>query len=195
MCLFSFSVINSQTDFENNKRIELQTAVSFCNNTFTYNDYYYGWSMGIEDVGFKWGARFNFQLRPFFKRSQIRESETIIRQYRERKYFVSIDIDKRLFNWEIGEIDGQLFLGTQIGFLLGDYKGTRNNAAKVFNTAPVFGFCLDFNDGLMIKLGAVYLKDNLLEVPDIKGVLNIIFILPENNNNNESEFDQQTDYY
>ena len=65
------------------------------NNTFNSSDYYYGISIGVEDVGYQWGARFNFQLRPFYKRSQILENDYLIRQYREKKYLITLDIDCR----------------------------------------------------------------------------------------------------
>ena len=194
--IFFSSTIFSQLDFNEKRSFQPATSLSVFNNTFNFSDYYYGISVGMEDLGYEWGARFNFQFRPFYKRTQIEVNNNLITQYREKKFFVSIDLDKRFANFHIDEINMQFFVGSQFGFLLGKYRGTRANAAAIFNIAPVGGICLNFKNEVFIKAGICYLKDNLLEVPDIKAVLNVIFALPDNTyQGGEIPYENETDYY
>ena len=54
----------------------------------------------------------------------------------------------------------------------------------------------DNKNEVFIKAGICYLKDNLLEVPDIKAVLNVIFALPDNTyEGGEIPYENETDYY
>ena len=178
-----------------NQEFNLCASISVFNNTFNFNDYYYGFSMGVEDLGYQWGARFNFQFRPFYKRVQIQETDFLIRQYREKKYFISIDLDKRFLHINLGGADAQVFMGTQIGYLLGNYRGTRNNAERIFNIVPMGGLCVNVKETTFIKVGFCYLKDQLIEVPDVKFILNVVFALPEGNDNEESIPNNETDDY
>ena len=96
VCLFigvvlSLSFYAQEEQPTYNQDFNLCASLSIFNNTFNFNDYYYGFSMGVEDLGYQWGARFNFQFRPFYKRVQIQETDFLIRQYREKKYFISIN--------------------------------------------------------------------------------------------------------
>ena len=76
----------------------------------------------------------------------------------------------------------QLFLGTQVGFLLGNYRATRISAPALFNVVPVGGVSFNFKDNNFLKIGYCYLRDNLIEVPDGKVVVNFIFTLKEPDN-------------
>lgn len=179
LILFSFPFF-SQSDFSAKRSFKPVTALSIFNNTFNSKDYYYGLSMGMEDLGYEWGVRFNFQFRPFYKRTQVQLTDYLITQYREKKFFVSVDIDKRFLNFYMNKIKMQFFVGSQFGILLGKYRGTRANAATLFNIAPLGGVSLNYKNEIFVKAGICYLQDNLLEVPDFKAVLNVIFALPDN---------------
>ncbi len=193
--IYTFNI--GQTSFDNNKRgFQPAAALSIFNNTFNLKDYYYGFSLGMEDLGYEWGARFNFQFRPFYKRTQIQVNDQLITQYREKKYFVSIDLDKRFFHFDLDDVHTQFFLGTQVGFLLGKYRGTRANAETLFNIVPVGGVCFNLKNEVFFKAGLCYLRDNLLEVSDVKAVFNIIFAMPDNTyNNGEIPYKNESDYY
>jgi len=162
------------------KKFNPVSSISIFNNTFNLNDYYYGFSMGVEDLGFEWGARFNFQFRPFFKRTLIQENSTTIRQYREKKYFISLDFDKRFFHFDLAGTQAQLFVGTQLGVLLGNYRATRISSKALFNVVPIGGLSFLLKDNTFLKIGFCYFKDDLIEVPDGKIVINLIFTLKEN---------------
>lgn len=182
------------------KKFNPATSISIFNNTFNSKDYYYGFSMGIEDLGYQWGARFNFQFRPFFKRTLIQESSSIVRQYREKKYFISFDFDKRFGNFDLGGLKTQLFLGTQLGVLLGNYRAARSSAEAVFNIVPVGGLSFNLKEDTFLKVGFCYLRDKLIEVPDGKISFNLIFTLKEPSRDavefqDENENKQPVDYY
>jgi len=189
--------IKGQTDFTiKNRGFQPATAFSLFNNTFNLKDYYYGISMGMEDLGYEWGVRFNFQFRPFYKRTQIQVNDHLITQYREKKYFVSIDLDKRFLHFDLDDVHTQFFAGTQIGFLLGKYRGTRANAETLFNVVPMGGICFNFREEIFIKTGLCYFRDKLLEVSDVKMMFNIIIVMPENTDNNgEIPYENESDYY
>jgi len=178
---FVCSVSTFSQDFSTKslKKFNPATSISIFNNTFNTKDYYWGFSMGVEDLGFQWGARFNFQFRPFFKRTLVRESSTVIRQFREKKYFISFDFDKRFGNFDLGNVQTQLFIGTQCGVLLGNYRAARSSADAIFNLVPIAGLSFNLGDDTFLKIGFCYFRDKLIEVPDGKVSINLIFTLKE----------------
>ncbi len=187
---FSLQIFSQGTPVFSNGKFNPCASISIFNNTFNSKDYYYGFSMGIEDLGYEWGARFNFQFRPFFKRTLIQDSPNLIRQYREKKYFISVDLDKRFLNLDFSGVKTQLFIGTQVGFLLGNYRATRISAPALFNVVPVGGVSFNFKYNNFLKIGYCYLRDNLIEVPDGKVVVNFVFTLKEPDNQ-DIKFNQQ----
>lgn len=191
LTIFGFAFIFGFTQNEeliNNRKFSPVTSISVFNNTFNANDYYYGFSMGVEDLGYEWGARFNFQFRPFFKRTLIQENSSTIRQYREKKYFISLDFDKRFFHFDLAGAQAQLFVGTQLGFLLGNYRAARASANPLFNAVPLGGLSFSFKEAVFLKIGFCYFRDELIEVPDGKIILNLIFTLKEEPQQEEMDF-------
>lgn len=163
---------NSKTS----KHIEIVPTLSI-NNDFNLQDYMVGVSAGIEDLGFEWGARVGFNLRPFYKKVQIKSDNNIVRQYREQKYLISLDLDKRFLHFDVFGYKLQLFAGVRTGLLLGNYKGTKIDADKFFVAAPFGGLCLNFNDVGYLKLGYMQFNDHITTVSDSKimltGIINL----------------------
>ena len=187
--VFILIICFSQTEeLESNRKFSPVSSISFFNNTFNTKDYYYGFSMGVEDLGYEWGARFNFQFRPFFKRTLIQENSSTIRQYREKKYFISLDFDKRFFHFDLAGAQAQLFVGTQLGILLGNYRAARASAKPLFNAVPLGGLSFHFKKDIFLKIGFCYFRDDLIEVPDGKVILNLIFTLKEDEQPEEIDF-------
>ncbi|MFT7158586.1 MAG: hypothetical protein ACI8Q1_003619 [Parvicella sp.] len=147
------------------------------NNDFNLQDWYTGISGGIEDLSYQWGARLGFNFRPFRKRIQVLEDNNIIRQYHERKYFLSLDLDKRLGHIAIKNQHLQFYVGVKSGLLMGNYAGTRNDADAHFVAAPVAGACLNVGDTFFLKLGFNYFQDRLFNVDDGRINFSLIFIL------------------
>lgn len=158
------------------KKINIVPTLSI-NNDFNLQDYMVGLSAGIEDLGFEWGARVGFNLRPFYKKVQIKSENNIVRQYREQKYLISLDLDKRFLHFDVFGYKLQLFGGVRTGLLLGNYKGTKIDADKFFIAAPFGGLCLNFNDVGYLKLGYMQFNDHLTNVSDSKimltGIINL----------------------
>lgn len=152
-------------------------ASASINNDFNLKDWYLGFSAGVEDKGFGWGARLGFNFRPFYKKTQIADG-IIVHQYREQKYFLSLDLDKRFLHFDVAEGTSlQLFAGLKTGFLFGNYKGTKNDAPVHGILAPMGGICLNRNDSFFIKAGYCLFNDYVREVPDSRITLSLVFAI------------------
>ena len=144
--------------------------------TFNLYDFYYGFSAGVDHKSRMYGARLNFQFRPAYKKVQIQESETTIRQYEEKKYFTSIDLDKRMGRIELFGMETNFFAGAKLGMLTSNYKGTKIDAPTVWIAAPFAGLCLNMNSSSLLKGGYIYMKDDLVNVPEGKLYLALQFV-------------------
>jgi len=147
------------------------------NNDFNLQDWYIGVSGGIEDVGYQWGAKLSVGMRPFRKKIQLDEGNNVIRQYQERKTFISIDLDKRLGHLDLFGLHTQFFLGSKNGVLLGGYSGTTRNAETVWTIAPFGGICFNMDDSIFIKAGYMFLNDKLVNVDNNRISLTFTFVL------------------
>lgn len=157
-----------------NQGVDIIPSLSI-NNDFNTEDWYCGFAGGIEDLGYQWGVRLGFELRPFRKRIQVLDQQNVIRQYHERKYFIFIDADKRFGHFGIGTAHLQFFAGGRGGLLMGNYSGTKNDAENYWVLSPFGGLCLNINDQTFIKLGYQYFNDHLLNVDDGRINLMIVF--------------------
>jgi len=174
--LLSSNIIFSQAG-NDIQRANIRGSLSVLTFDFNFDDLFWSFSAGIEDVQNEWGAKLNFEFRPFKKKVQIREDNNIIRQYKEVKYFISIDVDKRFLHFNLGGADTQFFIGTRTGFLLGNYKGTKANREPTFITAPMAGLCFNFSEEVNFKVGYIHISDGLVNVPDSRVTLGLNFIL------------------
>lgn len=157
-----------------NHEVSIIPVFSF-NNDFNTDDWYTGFSGGIEDVGYQWGVRLGFQFRPFRKKVQVVESSNFIRQYQERKYLIFLDVDKRFGHFGIKSAHIQFYGGLRGGFLMGNYAGTRNDADNHWVAAPFAGVCANVHEHVFFKLGYMFFQDHLLNVDD--GRINFSIIL------------------
>lgn len=146
-------------------------------NDFNAKDWYTGLALGVEDRGYEWGARLGFCFRPFYKKTQVFQ-ENIVRQYREQKYFLSLDLDKRFVHFDVG-IDGQIqfFAGVKAGFLFSNYRGTKNDASTFGLIAPLGGVCYSFDDTFFVKAGYCLFNDRVREVPDNRISLTLLYAI------------------
>ena len=147
------------------------------NNDFNADDWYTGFSGGVEDIGYQWGARLGFQFRPFRKKIQIIESDNLIRQYLERKYLIFLDLDKRFAHFGIKNAHIQFYAGARGGFLMGNYSGTRNDAENHWVAAPFAGVCVNIEDNVFVKVGYMHFADHLLNVDDGRVNFSLVFNL------------------
>jgi hypothetical protein len=159
-----------------NQGVMLSPAFAL-NNDFNTDDWYTGFSGGVEDIGYQWGARLGFQFRPFRKKIQVIESDNFIRQYQERKYLIFLDLDKRFAHFGIKNAHIQFYAGVRGGFLMGNYSGTRNDAENHWVAAPFGGICANIDDNVFFKLGYMHFSDHLLNVDDGRINFSIVFNL------------------
>lgn len=170
--------LQGQGDWKDQYNNELVIKPTFSlNNDFNADDWYTGFSGGIEDLGYQWGVRLGFQFRPFRKKVQIIENASYIRQYQERKYLIFIDADKRFGHFGIKNAHIQFYGGARGGFLMGNYSGTRNDADNHWVIAPFAGVCLNKDENIYLKIGYMYFQDQLLNVDDGRINFSVIFNL------------------
>jgi hypothetical protein len=158
------------------KPLDIKPSLSVVND-INLQDWYLGFTGGIEDMNNEWGVRLGFNFRPFRKYVQIQESDFIIRQYREKKYYLYLDIDKRFIHFPIGSADVQFFAGIRPGYLFGDYSGTRNDATPYWLLAPMGGVSAKFGESFYLKAAYLHISDRLINVSDGRISLTALFIL------------------
>lgn len=172
--LLHLCVFAQLDDTPSKKQFDIVSSLSI-NNDFNGDDWYLGFSAGAEDLGYEWGARLGFNFRPFYKKVQVRDANDIIRQYREQKYILSLDLDKRFLHFDFIDFQLQFFAGVRTGFLFGNYKGTQINSKTYGILAPMGGVCLNFNNRLMIKAGYMHLNDRISNVSDSRATITLLF--------------------
>jgi hypothetical protein len=176
ICNF-WSQENKKSIYNNEVKI---SPIFSINNDFNLQDWYLGASGGIEDIGYQWGAKLSLGFRPFRKKIQLEEPNNIIRQYRERKVFLSLDIDKRLGHFDLFGVHTQFYFGSKNGVLFGNYSGTKRNAEPVWVIAPFGGICFNFDDVTFIKIGYMFLNDKLYNVDNNRISFTYTFLLNQN---------------
>jgi hypothetical protein len=142
------------------------------------NDFYVDFGGGIEEARTKIGAQFNFAFRPFYKKVQINESANVIRQWKEKKFFLSIDLYKRFLPFELGLMPASFIGGVKTGYLFGNYRGTKQKPHAGITLSPFLGISFDL-DGIYLQASYLYFNDKLASVPD--GRLMLSFLFPINN--------------
>lgn len=149
------------------KRFSFRGAFSPFTFDFNSQDFFWSISGGVEEKKYQFGIRANIEFRPYYKKIQIYDPNSpIIYQYKEKKYFFSIDLDKRFFDFNLWNIHTQFFIGSRNGLLTGNYKGTRNDLNAKIIAAPMGGLAFIFNENVLLKLGYIYFRDGLANVPD-----------------------------
>ena len=79
------------------KQLEFLPAISLQNDVNT-QDWYTGFSFGMDEQRYEWSAKLGMTFRPFRKASVIEDQETgVFRQYLERKFYIFLDLEKDLF--------------------------------------------------------------------------------------------------
>jgi hypothetical protein len=164
--------------FSQLKPMDIVPAVSIVNDV-NLQDWYLGFAGGIEDLNNQWGLKLGLNFRPFRRYVQIQESDDMIRQYREKKYFLYFDLDKRFIHFPIGEQEIQFFAGVRPGLLWGDYSGTKNDAESYWLLSPMGGVAVHLKNEVQFKVGYVHMRDRLINVGD--GRITFSFLFPIKN--------------
>ena len=155
--IFLFSLIGYAQDSE--ERLVVPTM----NFGFHANlkDFYVDLGGGAEETSTRIGAQLNFAWRPFYKKVQIHESANVIRQWREKKFFISLDVYKRLLRFGMGpKTEAHFILGAKTGYLFGDYKGTKQRPEAGITINPFGGVGFDLN-GAYVAVQMLVFNDKL----------------------------------
>lgn len=139
------------------------------------DDFFVDAGIGAEDRISGIGMALNFAFRPYYKKVQIHEEGNIIRQWKEKKYYLSFDLYKRLVPFSVGNMQASFILGGKTGYLFGDYLGTKQRPKAGITFCPFGGLSMDVG-GAFVQLSYLYFSDRLATVPD--GRLMFTLLIP-----------------
>ncbi len=161
--------INAQDEVQSNANVLPMFTMGFHANP---NDFYVDFGAGAEETNSRIGASVNFAFRPYYKKVQTAEATNIIRQWKEKKFFISLDTYKRILSVPLGTGEASFALGAKTGYLFGDYKGTKQRPQAGFTVNPFGGFTW-FVDGVYLQLSYLHFTDRLDSVPDSRLMFSI----------------------
>ncbi|MBT5401912.1 MAG: hypothetical protein HOH13_08245 [Crocinitomicaceae bacterium] len=131
-----------------------------------FQDFYLDFGAGAYDQKSRIGAQLSCSFRPFYKKVQIHQQSNIIRQWKEKKYLVSLDLYKRLLKFHLSNTLNSSFLtGAKSGYLFGDYLGTRERPKAGLTINPFVGFSIWLN-GINLDVTYLFFNDRLASVPN-----------------------------
>lgn len=124
---------------------------------FNLDDVFIGFGIGTDDANNDWGASINFDFRPYFKKVSIEDSPNFYYQYREKLFFLSIDLNKKFYFLKFAQNEGQLGLYAEgrFGYLFGNYRGVSRGPENKFMIVPAGGIIYD-QKPVSIYLGYLY---------------------------------------
>lgn len=124
--------------------------------------------IGIDDVGYDYTARLNFAFRPYTKTVLTEIEEKEWRQYFERLYIISLDLEKR-FNFILFGDNNRFgpYLASKFGYFLSDYRGMSKHPNQGFKIIPAAGLGIQF-DHSTFSLGYLFLNNG---TDDLNGML------------------------
>jgi hypothetical protein len=89
---------------------------------------------------------------------------------------LSLDIYKRLLQFDLAKINASFLLGAKTGYLFGDYRGTRLRPKAGYTFNPLIGISFDLN-GISLDLAYLHFSDRLASVPDGRLMLSFNVLL------------------
>ena len=129
-------------------------------------DFYLDFGAGAFEPKSKIGVQLSCSFRPFYKKVQIHQQANIIRQWKEKKYLVSVDLYKRILKFHLSQSLNSSFLaGAKSGYLFGDYLGTRERPKAGLTINPFLGFSI-WLIGMNLDVTYLLFNDRLASVPN-----------------------------
>jgi hypothetical protein len=153
-CLLLAGGINSRVSAQSD--VWVAPTFGFGTN-FNLDDVFLTFNGGIESPKANGSVTAGFALRPGSKKVQIEQPGDVIFQYRERRYMLSLGLEKRVKMIEFSEetsLQGLVMLHG--GFTFGDFRGTAMHPSNSLLLSPGAGFGLRLKYAL-VKLGYQYL--------------------------------------
>lgn len=108
------------------------------------------------------------------------EQPDVFYQYRERRYILGIQAEKRFILTEFNsDLKLGAFLGALGGMGISDYRGTRGEAPIGFAYSAMGGPFLKVDESVLVKLGYQYLPLKTQNVFDHRILISISFLISE----------------
>lgn len=171
-----FTAISSVVFSQEKKKFSFQDmdprfGVTY-NMNFNLNDFYMGIAMGLEEQEQRISARVSFDLRPYHKKIQIKENSSVINQYFEQKYFLSLDLEKRFGNLTLPKSGINFYLGLKSGWLFGNYRGIEKSPDNFIALSPSAGICFVKKIALF-RVGFCYLNSHSIDIAPSRIILSM----------------------
>jgi len=156
---------------------DLYGSMNF-NMNFNFKDFMIDFGGGVYDLRNHWGASLNLSMRPYFKKVQIKEGANEINQYFEKKFMLSLDLEKRFGNLQIGEgVNMRVLLGARGGWVFGNYRGLEKSPEKYFTLSPLAGFSIDLEDMAFFRFGYCYFDNHNTNIPNNRVFLGFTILI------------------
>lgn len=175
--LLHTSLVQAQEENASERGASYWTFSIHPSMNFNGNDFFLGLGAGMDELRDQWGFKLNFDFRPFFKKIQIDDAPGSISQYFEKKFFLSLDLEKRFLKIPMGTSKLRMFAGLKGGLLFGNYRGLRKAPQLDLGWSPVAGLALDIEDLGYLKLGYCYLDTKNLQIPNGRIYIGMTFLL------------------
>lgn len=157
--LFTFLIIlgthqflNSQTYFHNPlEQGYFSPHFSVSGETyFNTNDFLFDFGIGLDDRGWDYSAMFNVGFRPFIKKIRVEGENNQLFQYREKVYFVSVDLEKRFQFFNFGDRkELGIYISSKLGYFFGNYRGVSEYPHNRWMMAPATGLSIQLKDAIL----------------------------------------------
>lgn len=124
---------------------------------FNLKDFFVGFGAGTEEVNNDWGASVNVDFRPYFKKVLVEQSPNFYNQYREKLFFLSLDLNKKFYFLKFMDKENQigLYIEGRFGYLFGNYRGVSSSPNDKFMIVPSGGVVATV-DPVSFYLGYLY---------------------------------------
>lgn len=124
--------------------------------SFNHTDFLFGFGGGVafQDIGLS--ARLNFLTRARAKKVLIEERPDFFYQFRERRYLLGLEVEKRFRLADVGQV-GQVgvLLSAWGGINLGDYRGSTQAVPGGLNVMGRAGAYIT-DEGFILRMGYAY---------------------------------------
>lgn len=119
---------------------------------FNGNDILLDLGIGLDDRGWDYSAMFNVGFRPFIKKIRVEENNQLF-QYREKVYFISLDLEKRFHFFNIGDRrEVGAYVSSKFGYFFGNYRGVSTYPNDRWMMVPATGLSVQLKHTI-ISLG------------------------------------------
>lgn len=115
---------------------------------FNTNDVLFDFGVGIDDRGWDYSAMLNVGFRPYIKKIRV-ENDNQLFQYRERIYFISLDLEKRFQFFNFGDRrEVGMYVSSKFGYFFGSYRGVSDYPNNKWMIVPASGLSVQLKHAI-----------------------------------------------